>query len=627
MPYDTATAVDLTASITGVHTSIAVASAPAHGTTSITGDVVTYTPTAGYFGADSFTYTATGPGGTSAPATVSVMVATPAAPTVAARSAAVPYDTATAVDLTASITGVHTGIAVASAPAHGTTSIAGDVVTYTPTAGYFGADSFTYTATGPGGTSAPATVSVMVATRQRRRLPPGARRLPYNTATAVDLTASITGVHTSIAVASAPAHGTTSIAGDVVTYTPTAGYFGADSFTYTATGPGGTSAPATVSVTVATAGSADGCRQERGGAVRHGDGGGTSPRRSPASTPASRLASAPAHGTTSITGDVVTYTPTAGYFGADSFTYTATGPGGTSAPATVSVMVATPAAPTVAARSAAVPYDTATAVDLTASITGVHTSIAVASAPAHGTTSIAGDVVTYTPTAGYFGADSFTYTATGPGGTSAPATVSVMVATPAAPTVAARSAAVPYNTATAVDLTASITGVHTSIAVASAPAHGTTSIAGDVVTYTPTAGYFGADSFTYTADRPRRDLGSGDGERDGGDAGSADGCRQERGGCRTIRRRRWDLTASITGVHTSIAVASAPAHGTTSIAGDVVTYTPTAGYFGADSFTYTATGPGGTSAPATVSVMVATPAAPTVCRQERGGAVRHGDGG
>ncbi len=113
---------------------------------------------------------------------------------------------------------------------------------------------------------------------------------------------------------------------------------------------------------------------------------------------------------------LVTYTPTAGYFGADSFTYTATGPGGTSAPATVSVTVATPAAPTVAARSAAVPYDTATAVDLTASITGVHTSIAVASAPAHGTTSITGDVVTYTPTAGYFGADSFTYTATGPGG-------------------------------------------------------------------------------------------------------------------------------------------------------------------------------------------------------------------
>ena len=50
---------------------------------------------------------------------------------------------------------------------------------------------------------------------------------------------------------SGPAHGTIAIAGDVITYTPTAGYAGPDSFTYTATGPGGTSAPATVSLTVA----------------------------------------------------------------------------------------------------------------------------------------------------------------------------------------------------------------------------------------------------------------------------------------------------------------------------------------------------------------------------------------
>src|SRR3546814_2162157 len=59
------------------------------------------------------------------------------------------------------------------------------------------------------------------------------------------------------------------------------------------------------------------------------------------------------------------------------------------------------------------------------------------------------------------------------------------------------------------------------------------------------------------------------------------------------------------------AVATAPAHGTASVAGDVVAYTPAAGYFGADSFTYTATGPGGTSAPATVSLTVGTPPAPT----------------
>ncbi|WP_449446123.1 IPT/TIG domain-containing protein [Thermomonas brevis] len=167
VPYNSSgTPIDLSASISGgPHTSIAIASAPAHGTTSIAGDVVTYTPTTGYFGADSFTYTATGVGGTSNIATVGLTVATPPAPIAADRSGVpVPFNSpGVAIDLSASITGVHTSLAVASAPAHGTTSVAGDVVTYTPANNYAGADSFTYTATGPGGTSATATVGVQVA--------------------------------------------------------------------------------------------------------------------------------------------------------------------------------------------------------------------------------------------------------------------------------------------------------------------------------------------------------------------------------------------------------------------------------------------------------------------------------
>src|SRR3546814_9844442 len=70
------------------------------------------------------------------------------------------------------------------------------------------------------------------------------------------------------------------------------------------------------------------------------------------------------------------------------------------------------------------------------------------------------------------------------------------------------------------------------------------------------------------------------------------------------------LSASVTGVHAGIAVATQPSHGAAAVSGDIVTYTPTAGYYGADSFTYTATGPGGTSTPATVTLAVATPPAP-----------------
>lgn len=64
------------------------------------------------------------------------------------------------------------------------------------------------------------------------------------------------------------------------------------------------------------------------------------------------------------------------------------------------------------------------------------------------------------------------------------------------------------------------------------------------------------------------------------------------------------VTANDTGIITSIAAASAPAHGTAAVSGLGVVYTPTAGYSGTDTFTYTATGPGGTSAPATVTVTV-----------------------
>jgi hypothetical protein len=51
-------------------------------------------------------------------------------------------------------------------------------------------------------------------------------------------------------VENAPIHGTATASGATILYTPDTGYIGADSFTYTATNAAGTSAPATVSITV-----------------------------------------------------------------------------------------------------------------------------------------------------------------------------------------------------------------------------------------------------------------------------------------------------------------------------------------------------------------------------------------
>lgn len=70
------------------------------------------------------------------------------------------------------------------------------------------------------------------------------------------------------------------------------------------------------------------------------------------------------------------------------------------------------------------------------------------------------------------------------------------------------------------------------------------------------------------------------------------------------------LTA--TGSYTTLSVDAAPAHGTVTISGATATYVPATGYHGPDSFTYLATGPGGASAPATVTLTVAAPPPPVV---------------
>ncbi len=117
------------------------------------------------------------------------------------------------------------------------------------------------------------------------------------------------------------------------------------------------------------------------------------------------------------------------------------------------------AAPTVAPRAgvSVVFNSTGTAIDLTSSISGSATTVAIVTPPAHGTATASGKVITYVPTAGYSGDDSFTYTATGPGGTSASALVSLTVAVPV-PTAASQSAATGDNQMVSIELTRGATG-------------------------------------------------------------------------------------------------------------------------------------------------------------------------
>ncbi|WP_277967746.1 autotransporter domain-containing protein [Sphingomonas echinoides] len=539
VPYDAAgTAIDLSSSIGGgAHVSIAIVTPPTHGTATVAGDTVTYVSASGYFGADSFTFNATGPGGTSAPATVQITVATPAIPGAAAGSADVAYDSpGQAIPLQPS--GVFASLAIATAPTKGTVTIAGTTATYIPTPASFGADSFTYTATGPGGTSPPATIAITIALPATPGAANTTAQVAYGaTGQAIALLPS--GVYTSVTLATPPTKGTVTIAGTTATYVPNAGSFGADSFTYTATGPGGTSAPGTVSVTIATP-AAPGAANVSAD-VAFGSSGQPIALAPSGVYTTLDLGTLPTKGTVTITGTTALYVPNAGSFGTDSFTYTATGPGGTSAPGTVSVTIATPAAPGAANVSADVAFGSS-GQPITLTPSGVHTTLGLATLPTKGTVTITGTTALYVPNAGSFGADSFTYTATGPGGTSAPGTVSVSIAAPPPPVaapidVAAAGTTVEGGASVGIDLAKLISGTFATIEIVTQPAHG-------IVTLRPPG------------------AARASGARSGGDAGL-------------------------------LAVADWTA-----------VYAPQAGYAGKDSFQFVAVGPGGRSLPAVVEITV-----------------------
>jgi hypothetical protein len=132
-------------------------------------------------------------------------------------------------------------------------------------------------------------------------------------------------------------------------------------------------------------------------------------------------------GSTSVAGDVVTYTPNGVFSGMTTFTYTKAGPGGVSNTATVTLNVAQPP-PIAGPLAVSVGYGVPTPIDLAAAITGTATSVTPSGALNGSAIASGPTTVTFTPTAGYSGPASFSYTATNAAGTSAPALVSINVA-------------------------------------------------------------------------------------------------------------------------------------------------------------------------------------------------------
>ncbi len=265
-----------------------------------------------------------------------------------------------------------------------------------------------------------------------------------------------------VAIATAPVHGTLSGFAANLAYTPAPDYVGEDSFTFTVSSGATTSAPATIGITVEPVNHAPSFVRGRDLAVVATAG----PQRFVGW--ATRISAGPANESSQtlrfkVTGNTnqrltsqapavspsgdLTFTPNADSSGAAKITLVLVDNGGrsnggvdTSPPQTFTISVARPVLPVVDAQAVTTDEDSPSTVVLTAHDPGSGVvSFSALAGPGHGSLGTIGPVscagqprtciagVTYTPDAGYSGSDSFTYAVGDRQQTSAAAVVNIDV--------------------------------------------------------------------------------------------------------------------------------------------------------------------------------------------------------
>jgi VCBS repeat-containing protein len=602
----------------------------AHGTVTINGDgTVTYTPEADFNGSDSFTYTISDGNGGTGTATITVTVAAVNdAPLAEADSLSTSEDTAVTYNVLGNdsdIDGDSLIIKSASDGAHGTVEVNSDgTVTYIPEANFNGTDSFTYSIEDGQGGRNNATVTVTVAPVNDA---PVAEADAVATSEDTAVTYNVLGNDSdvdgdSLTVSSVTdgAHGTVTINDDgTVTYTPEADFSGSDSFTYTISdGQGGTDT-ATVTVTVdavnqAPVAEADSLSTGEDTAVTYKVLGNDTDVDGDDLTVTS--ASDGANGTVTINGDgTVTYTPNSDFNGSDSFTYTVSDGNGGTDTATVKVTVSpVNDAPVAEADSLSTNEDTAVTYNVLGNdsdIDGDSLTIKSVTEGANGTVKINDDgTVTYTPEADFNGTDSFTYTVDDGNDGTTTATVTVTVdAVNQAPVAEADAVATSEDTAVTYNVLGNDTDIDgDSLTVSSVTdgTSGTVTINADgTLTYTPSAGFVGTDSFTYTVS---------DGQ--GGTATATVSVTVNDAPVAVEEAVATNADSSVTisvlsndtdpnGQKLTLQSVTDGAYGTVTVKNNgTVDYTPTAGFTGTDTFTYTVVDKLGGTATATVTVYV-----------------------
>jgi hypothetical protein len=301
----------------------------------------------------------------------------------------------------------------------------------------------------------------------------------------------------------APAHGSVSINGAQLTYTPAANYHGPDSFEYQAHDPNGGSNTGLISVTVTPVNDAPSANAQ---SITVNEDvysptitlTGSDPE---GSSLVMTIVNPPSHGTLSGTPPYLTYLSAANYNGPDSFTFRVNDGALDSAPATVSItVVPVNDTPSATPQTLSTPEDTPLNLVLSGTdIEGDALTYVIATGPAHGSLTGTAPYVVYAPAPDYSGPDSFTFRVDDGTVSSVPATISITV-TPVndAPVANGQALTTPYNAPIAVTLTGTdAEGGALTYTVLSSPANGTLSGTAPNLTFTPNIGSSGTTSFTF----------------------------------------------------------------------------------------------------------------------------------
>ena len=320
------------------------AAVAANGTVAINADgTLTYTPEAGFSGADTIVYTISDGQGGTASATITITVtATPgnSSPVAANDAATTPEDTSVTIPVLAN-DGDADGdplTVIAATAINGTVTINPDgTLTYTPAANFNGTDTITYTVLdGNGGTATSIATITVTPVNNAPVLVPDTVATNQNTpVTFAPLANDIDPDGDPLTIISAGAtSGTVTINPDgTLTYTPAATFTGTDTITYTVSDGNGGSVTTTQTVTVALVNGAPVAVDDA--ATTRGDRPVTvdvlaNDRDADGDTLTVTAASAQRGSVTINANGSLTYTPAAGFTGTDTISYTVgDGRGGT----------------------------------------------------------------------------------------------------------------------------------------------------------------------------------------------------------------------------------------------------------------------------------------------------------